>query len=302
MTDQQPAWQDNEFSGARALEELQDYHRRRASGEIYTILTGIDPIDRHLAMEGGNLVVLAARPKQGKTATAVSMFCSQVQRATARPSFFSLEMSKVQITMRMLANLSGVPYQTIKCGDNLTHSTRAKIDKARQLMRSYPMQLCGDRGLSVDDIVARVGQMVAQAGSNIVYIDQLSFVKAMGKSEVEKFDSVIRALKEFAEQAQIVVVLLCQINRQGEKDGGPGVAPRMEHLKGCGGIEETADIILVPWYPNSQGDCATIKYGGKDIDVNNKIILRCVAERSGEIWSEMLDFDGATSCLNRVRA
>jgi len=293
------SWQDNDYSGNRAIEELNEYQRRRQSGEIYAIGTGIDPIDRHLDMEVGNLVILAARPKQGKTATAISMFCSQIVNRIARPAFFSLEMAKLQITMRMIAN---VPYKVIKNGDYGSHSTRAKADNARKIMREYPMQLCGDRSLSVDAIVDRVGQMVAQAGSNIIYIDQLSFVKAIGKNDLERFDSVVRDLKEFAEAAQVVIVLLCQVNREGEKSGGgPAKPPRMEHLKGCGGIEETADIILVPWYPNSQDDCPTIMYGGKNVNVVDKIILRCVADRSGDKWAEMLAFDGATSCINKVR-
>jgi replicative DNA helicase len=202
----------------------------------------------------------------------------------------------------MLACLSGVPFKTVKGGLYGTHALRARVDKAKQQLREFPMQLCGDRSLGVECIVDRVAQMITQAGSEIIYIDQLSFIKGPGKSERERFDAVVRELKDLAEQMQVVIVLLCQLNREGENTGTTAKPPRMENLYGCDGIAQTADIILCPWYPNAQRDCPEITINGQVTNVENKIILRCIVDRCGEGWAEMMDFDGSTSCLNRVRA
>lgn len=286
------------YTGAAALDELEEYQRRRRAGEIITIPTGLEFIDRHLEIEQGNVVVIASRPGGGKTSTMCSIAAAQIERKLASPVFFSLEMSRREITSRLLSNLSGVRFSEIKhC--NYSHATRAKVDKAKQIMRTANLQISDDCGQTVSDLFEAIA-LFRGFGSNIVFIDQLSKIRMNGKgSRFEKFSETMGDIKQIARELNMPIVLACQV-RRGE-DHKPR-APVLRDLKETGSIEEDADIVLMPFRPDSEGDVSEIVFNKQKVSTGGRMFMYCRKYRNGEPWQEMTHFDGPTMTLGRTRA
>jgi len=286
------------YSMASAFRDLSEYNRKRAAGEIVSVPTGLPFLDKNMEIEHGNLVVIAARPKSGKTSLAINMACSQAVNDIARPAVFSLEMSKREITRKMLACVSGVDLGSIKHA-HYSEMQQDKISDAEFKLATSSLQLVDDTGLTLNDLYGIIGGFKVDFGTNVIYIDQLSHLSLGMGSIREQFVRGTKGLKQMARELNVVIVLLCQVRRADDDGHKP---PRMRHLKESGSIEEDADIILMPWRPNSEGDCPIIQYGGREVNMQDKAVIYCRAYREGEIWQELVYFDGPTTTFGRCRA
>lgn len=213
------------------------------SGTNYRVIrTGIGAFDRCCyGLIRGNHIVIAARPGHGKTALAVSMMLS-LAMSGVRSSMFSLEMSAYEIHRRILSQVSSVPLARL-FPEYMTDDDRDSVLRAMSFIESLPINI-RDRNRDWDSIKARIREDVAN-GASVVFIDYVGLVRLNRQrmTSYERVTTISHEVKELAEELEVPIVVLVQLNREAAKEKDH--EPHLHHLRDAGALEEDADIVLM---------------------------------------------------------
>jgi replicative DNA helicase len=224
-----------EFAAIHADPELVDRH---------TISTGYPSFDAKLWwFKRWDLIILAARPSMGKTAMALN-FAQNVAKKWRNVAMFSLEMSKEQITDRLIAAAMAVDSWKLqkwklsedefsKMGDALETLSRSKI-----YLDDSP---AGEWLLSIK---SKARRLKMESGLDLVVIDYLQLMSnGNSMNRVQEVSEISRWLKSLARELDVPVVALSQLSRAVE--ARPDKRPVMSDLRESGSIEQDADIIAM---------------------------------------------------------
>lgn len=192
-------------------------------------------------LEPGQLMVVAARPSVGKTLFACNV-ADSVAAAGKAVAFFTLEMSRREIGMRILSARASVSVHSMRAG--------TKAEDAWDRMNAAIPSTRGQR-LWIDDkpaitsgyVRARVRRLQRKHGLDLVVIDYLGLMKGRGDNRVQEIGSVSRDLKAIAKELGVPIIVLAQLNRANE--GRPDKRPMMSDLRDSGEIEQDADIVAM---------------------------------------------------------
>ena len=211
---------------------------------ITGIPSGYDRLDiLTCGWQPADLIILAGRPSMGKTAFALnSMRNAAVE--DYKSDFYSLEMSKLQVAKRLLAMESKINSQKFRNG-NFSSEDWAKISNAAGRLYSMGITIDDSASASYQDIQRKARKRKKNNGTDIIWIDYLSFIegdKIRGQNYVKEVESITRGLKSLAKELNIPVVLLCQLNRMCEQR--PNKRPQLSDLRDSGAIEQDADVVL----------------------------------------------------------
>ena len=191
----------------------------------------------------GELTIIAARPSMGKTALSLNMALSACLEGR-KVAFFSLEMAKDQVLMRLFSLAGKVPLSHLKNGqiasdewDNLVYagSRLSKID----------FFVDDSSFLSPFELRSRARRMKLQKGLDLLFVDylQLMGLKESMESREREVSEISRLLKAIAKELKIPVVALSQLNRGVE--GRSNRRPLLSDLRESGSIEQDADVIMM---------------------------------------------------------
>lgn len=211
-------------------------------GDTSGLRTGFDDFDRLTGgLEPGQLAVVAARPSVGKTLFACNV-ADNVARAGGAVLFFTLEMTRREIGMRIIAARSSVSVHAMRAGtksdDAWDAMTNAMIgaDEQRLWIDDKP-------AIGVAYIRARARRMKRKHGLDLIVIDYLGLMKGQGDNRVQEIGSISRGLKEAAKEVGVPIIVLAQLNRSVESR--PDKRPIMSDLRDSGEIEQDADIVAM---------------------------------------------------------
>lgn len=204
--------------------------------------TGFRDFDRMTGgLEPGQLVVVAARPSVGKSAFA----CNIAQRVVAAGKavmFFTLEMTKRDISMRILGDRANVSVKDMRHGlkDNLTWDRMSS-----EVGRAANQRLWIDDkpAVPVAYVRARSRRMQRKHGLDMIVIDYLGLMHGEGDNRTQQIGSITRGLKALAKELNLPILLLAQLNRGVE--GRTDKRPMMSDLRDSGEIEQDADIVMM---------------------------------------------------------
>jgi replicative DNA helicase len=220
-----------------------------ASNDIEEIgvLTGFGDLDRMLGcLHRGDLHIIAGRPSMGKTALSIDIAMNAGAAGTA-VHFFSLEMSADQLRRRMISARSRVEAFKIRNPWLLRDEEWDRVREASEEISGYPITIDDSRRLDVVNIRARARRLKRKLGAlGLLIIDYLSLVRAIRRfkemNREREVAEIVTALRALAQELDVPVVLLCQLNRNTEsrKDKRPTLAD----LRESGEIEQIADVIL----------------------------------------------------------
>ena len=188
----------------------------------------------------GELVVLAARPRIGKTALACQI--AYHFAAHNRPVYFvSLEMRNTQLAIRMMCSLAGVSLQDVRSGQ-VSDEDLDRLGEAGQPLGNIPWYIHDRARLTVADMY-REARRIARDGLSLVVVDYLQRVTPADRRlpRHEQVGEMTTALKTMAMELDVPVLCLCQLSRAAEGDG----IPKLYHLKDSGKIEEDADVVAI---------------------------------------------------------
>ncbi len=228
------------------LPALDDLYQNPVKSDVTGLATGLVDLDKMTTgFQPGDLVILAGRPSMGKTSLAMNMVEHACLNDKKNAAIFSLEMGNDQLGVRMLASVSKLNQSRVKVA-RLNEAEMHKLSLASERLRTANMFLDEQSGLSVNDIRARARRIHRECdgGLDLIVIDYLQLMTFDGdvQNEAVGFSMVSRGLKGLAKELQVPVVVLSQLNRALEQR--PNKRPIMSDLRGSGGIEQDADIIL----------------------------------------------------------
>lgn len=220
---------------------VSEFEARLKSGSNPVILSGFPSADdRGFVFSPGELTVLAARTGMGKTtlATQVGMHHAGKGRCVLMAS---LEMRTTEVAGRLLAAASGNNYQTMRVG----HFDEITVKQMREVANStgeLPFRLWSPGRVKVGAIHAMASMRKATSNVELLIVDLLQCVKHDDHrdDEHQAYGKITKGLRDIAQQLQIPVMLVAQLNRGAEKE-----RPSLANLKGSGAIEEDADTVAL---------------------------------------------------------
>lgn len=218
------------------IDDRQSGHRR--SG----LQTGIAELDAlTCGLEPGQLIIVAARPSVGKTALGLNI-ADHAVRGGDPVSFFSLEMTKRELSQRLLALRARVSVAAMRSGA-LEQDQWDRIFKCRADADGQPLFLIDRSGVGVPYIRAAARRIKRQHGLGLVIVDYLGLMKGEGQNRTQEIGSISRGLKSLAKELHVPIIALAQLNRATE--GRMDKRPMLSDLRDSGEIEQDADIVAM---------------------------------------------------------
>jgi replicative DNA helicase len=230
----------------------------RPGGEITGTPTGLADLDAITAgMQPGNLVVVAARPGQGKSALALQAALHNAVDRNTTTALFTLEMSAEEINQRSLAVLSHVPLMRIRRRLGLTDTNRHDLHQAGERLQRAPLYLDDTVAARTVDIRARARRLKArQPDLALIVVDYLQLMIHDGSNRENREQQVAkisRGLKLLARELGVPVMALSQLNRNVEHRG-PAARPMLADLRDSGAVEQDADVVIFIHRPKDGAD------------------------------------------------
>ncbi|MDZ3822369.1 MAG: replicative DNA helicase [Pseudoxanthomonas sp.] len=225
-----------------ALEMLQQ--RYHSDSSITGLATGFTDFDNMTAgLQAGDLVILAARPSMGKTALAVNMAEYAAIRERKPVAIFSMEMSAVQLTFRLLSSLGRINQQALRTG-RLADEDWPRVTSAMTLLADARIFIDDTPGLSPTELRARARRLKRSHDLGLIVVDYLQLMSVPGNKEnrATEISEISRSLKALAKELGVPVIALSQLNRSLEQRHDK--RPQMSDLRESGAIEQDADVIV----------------------------------------------------------
>lgn len=205
--------------------------------------TGFMQIDYLTAgFQGGDLIILAARPGCGKTAFAVNA-SRNAAMSGFKNAFQSLEMARISIGNRYLSAESRINLLKFRRGD-FNSQDWDDIQLGAGRLADLQIWIDDRPRASVYEIAKACRILKMRDGLDILWIDYLGYIdgEKQSRSKVLEIESITRGLKALAKELNIPVVLICQLNRECEKRDNK--RPQLSDLRDSGAIEQDADLVL----------------------------------------------------------
>jgi len=233
------------------LDLIRNIQEHGDSGGLKTEFYELDAMTG--GFQKGDFIVIAARPSMGKTALGLNIALNIAVKHQKSVGFFSIEMSRSQIMMRLLATEAEVSMSALRTGrPHLNNSEESAVKLSADKIRNARLFIDDSASLSIVEMKSRARRLKMEKGLDIVFIDYLQLVKVTGE-QIRRSDSraqevavISAALKEMAKELDIPVVAMAQLNRSPEQRGGRKEGPRyqLSDLKESGAIEQDADVVM----------------------------------------------------------
>lgn len=214
-------------------------------GEIVGVPTGIFEVDMMThGLHPGQLVILAARPGVGKSTFALDIARNAAIRHKLPSLFFSLEMSKAEIAMRLLSAESDIYLKSMRQG-KMSHDDWTKMANVRGSISDAPLYIDDSPNLTLAEIRSKARRLTNELGLKLIVIDYLQLLSSGKKveSRQQEVSEFSRSLKLLAKELEIPVIAIAQLNRGSEEKKDK--KPELHHLRESGSLEQDADLVLL---------------------------------------------------------
>jgi len=226
---------------SRNFDALEKQHENK------TLLTGVPSGFTKLdsmtsGLQPSDLIILAARPSMGKTALALNIARNVAVDAEIPVAFFSLEMSKEQLSMRMLCAEARVDSFKLRGGFS-SKSDWKDLTQAASKLSPAPIFIDDSPDISAMEIRAKSRRLKLDKGLGLVMIDYLQLMRNRKKAERRDLEisEISRSLKILAKEIKVPVVALSQLNRKLEERQDK--RPQLADLRESGALEQDADVV-----------------------------------------------------------
>ena len=214
------------------------------------IPTGFRLLDTVLTGLGrGDLIILAARPGMGKTSFALNIATRVAMQQKVPVAIFSLEMTKEQLTNRILSAEAGIDSQAFRTGA-LRAEDWEYLALATEKLHDAPIYMDDTSGITITEMKAkirRVNQDPTRPNVGLIVIDYLQLMTSAsggrsGENRQQVVSEMSRMLKVMAKELNVPVICLSQLSRANEKRDDK--RPMLSDLRESGAIEQDADIVM----------------------------------------------------------
>lgn len=250
-----------------AVEALDEAHHAAETGELPGVPTGIAKLDRATGgLHPGDLVVVGARPKMGKTALACTLTLNGA-RAGYAAGFASAEMSAKELSVRFVAQISDIGVSEYRSG-RLSDTAWKHATEASSLLSRLSIEVLDQPAARVSDIIRQAQAWRRAGGLDLLVVDYLQRLQPDGKAERRDLavGAMAQALKTLARDLDIPVVLLAQLSRAVEQRQEK--RPTMSDLRDSGQVEQEADQVWLLYRPAAYSDKADPRRAEIIVDAN----------------------------------
>jgi replicative DNA helicase len=251
----------------KAIALIERFQSRR--GQLQGLPTGFHRLDELTAgWKAGEMIVLAARPGQGKTALALTFARRALEErydeatdAWKKPGhavgMFSLEMTNEQLMLRLLASFGSESLGRIRSGDLDEHAMQ-KLRMVAADMREWPLYLDDSSFLSINQLRGKARRMKDRHNIEMLVIDYLQLLRSESAQAKDNRQNEVaeisRGIKALAKELGIPIIILAQLNRRSEEASKGRQEPALHNLRESGAIEQDADVVLMLHRPEPEKD------------------------------------------------
>ncbi|RLB86113.1 MAG: replicative DNA helicase [Deltaproteobacteria bacterium] len=214
-----------------------------SEGYVTGVPTGFDDFDRITAgLQPGDLIIIAGRPSMGKTALALNIGYNAAERTGKGVAIFSLEMSKMQLGIRLLGFDAGIDATRLRTGF-LRDGDWARLTHSANRLSELPIFIDDSSAITVLEMKAKCRRLKKKRDLALVIVDYLQLIQGRRSAESRQLEisEISRSLKALAKDLNVPVLALSQLNRKVEDR--PNKRPQLADLRESGAIEQDADVI-----------------------------------------------------------
>ena len=204
--------------------------------------------------QGGNLIILGARPGMGKTAAMLHFARAACLDEQHHAVIFSLEMSATELLHRLIAGeTQGYAYSQLRRGEvagGVEEVDHIRQQALRLKTEGHRIHIEDGSSLTIQQLRAKCLRLHQQHPLGVVMVDYIQLMEAAQKAKgagnrEQEIAAISRGLKKLAKELQVPVVALAQLSREVER--APNKRPELNHLRESGAIEQDADVIVMLW-------------------------------------------------------
>ena len=227
---------------AESFDRLDELHKK--GSQLRGVSTGFYDLDNKLAgMQDSNLLILAARPGQGKTAFVLNIAQHIAVSQKLSVGIFSLEMSKAELVDRLLVSQADVDAWRLKTG-RLDDEDFTKLSEAMGQLAEAPLYIDDTPGINIYEMRTKARRLLVSHNLQLLIVDYLQLVDPGRRfdNRVQEVSIVSQSLKNLARELKIPVLAVSQLSRAVEARGSR--IPQLADLRESGAIEQDADVVM----------------------------------------------------------
>ncbi|MBP5218180.1 MAG: replicative DNA helicase [Bacteroidales bacterium] len=243
--------------GSIINDALKEVEKNQNTTGLSGVPSGFPSLDRvTMGWQASDLIILAARPSVGKTAFALNLARNAAVDHKMPVAVFSLEMSALQLVMRLMTTESGLPAEKLKGGAKLDPWDWQQLETKLASLSKAPLYIDDTPSIPLMEFRTKVKRLVKSKGVRLVIVDYLQLmqgpVELRGLREQE-VAAISRTLKATAKELNIPIIALSQLSRNAvQRTGGSG-KPQLSDLRESGSIEQDADMVIFIHRPDYVG-------------------------------------------------
>jgi len=260
--------------GEATLQASAHVDKIQQRGQSAGVLTGLLTFDTDMGgLFPGELSILAARPGIGKTSLALQI-ADHISSKGNLVYFASLEMSAVELSIRLACSKSGVSNRLVRTG-RMNDQDNRDLSEAMNKQSHNAFDIHDKASLTITEIRRQIRKR-KKHDLTLAIIDYLQLITAEDRRlpREQQVATITKSLKEMAREFEIPILCLCQLNRQAEGEE----SPKLSHLRESGAVEQDSDMVLF-LAPHTPTDSAP-----------NNASLVVAKNRNGEIGPIPLDW------------
>ncbi len=208
---------------------------------------GMKLLDEHILLKPKNLGIIAARPSIGKSAYALFIAANFALQGK-KTLFVSLEMSKEEVTDRLVSRFARVNYRKIQRKLPLDSDEKISVENAIKKIKSLPLQIYDKGMFSVDHLYNLAKVLGKKREVDVILVDYLQLLdggKRENASDNSRVSYISRKLKLIAQDLDVPVIALSQLSRASiERDGKPR-EPQLSDLRDSGSLEQDSNYVIM---------------------------------------------------------
>ncbi len=228
----------------KSIETIDALYQKKQ--HVTGVPTGFVEFDTKTAgLQPSDLIIIAGRPSMGKSAFALGMaeYAGVVEKIPT--ALFSLEMSKEQLSQRLLCSHARVDAHKVRTGF-LAASDWPRLTAAAGKLSEAPIFIDDTPAISVMELRAKARRLKAQENIRLVILDYLQLMRGVGgrlDSRQQEISDISRSLKALARELDLPIVAISQLSRAVE--AREGHRPQLSDLRESGAIEQDADVVAL---------------------------------------------------------
>jgi replicative DNA helicase len=222
------------------IEQL--FEQRRLVTGVPTGFVDLDEMTRGL--QPSDLIIIAARPSMGKTSLVLNIAQYVATQPNLTVGFFSLEMSKESLFIRLLTAEAQIDGHRLMSGA-IGQKDYGRISHALETLSSMRMFIDDTPNLGVLEMRAKCRRLQAEHGLNLVILDYIQLMNSRGRFENRTLElaAISRSLKGLAKELNVPIVVLSQLSRAPEARSDH--RPQLSDLRESGALEQDADVVVL---------------------------------------------------------